>query len=218
MLIYILFLLLIFIIYKKINYTDGKFKRIKKLNKIKINNRKNLEKILDNRFTKEDEIYLLKLFNNRCFNCGKKKGLTIDHHMPLSTGYGKKLNDGSYNAVILCKKCNEKKSNLLPRKFYTKDQLKDLTDNYGIDTHNLPIKNIAKSTKSILKDMIKHDKIVEFDYLGKKIKGKPLAFYKDDKGFNKKSVLYVKIEENDFINLYVVNNIKDLRLFENNMD
>jgi hypothetical protein len=54
--------------------------------------------------------------------------------MPLSLGFGLKIDD-EYNAVLLCKKCNNKKSNLIPTKFYTNSQLKELVSTYGIKTH-----------------------------------------------------------------------------------
>jgi 5-methylcytosine-specific restriction endonuclease McrA len=46
----------------------------------------------------------------RCVYCGKEKGLTIDHVIPLSRG-GKSSFE---NCVTACKDCNSKKGNKLP--------------------------------------------------------------------------------------------------------
>lgn len=61
-------------------------------------------------------------FGNMCFNCRTEEGLTIDHHMPLSSGYALKES----NAVALCRSCNSSKGVKLPEEFYTTDQLIEL--------------------------------------------------------------------------------------------
>jgi 5-methylcytosine-specific restriction endonuclease McrA len=61
-------------------------------------------------------------FNNRCYNCGTSSRLEIDHHKPLSSGYGLTLD----NAVILCRACNASKKDKLPEEFYTEQQIATL--------------------------------------------------------------------------------------------
>jgi len=73
-------------------------------------------------YTAEDEAITLKAFNNRCFNCGSNKNLTIDHHRPISKGNPLTL----INAVVLCQSCNSSKSDKDPKEFYTRRQLKKL--------------------------------------------------------------------------------------------
>lgn len=53
-----------------------------------------------------------------CYNCGVDTRLQVDHHYPLSAGH--RLTP--QNAVLLCKKCNLKKSNKDPRQFYLPSQ------------------------------------------------------------------------------------------------
>lgn len=53
------------------------------------------------------------LFNNACFKCGEDKCLEIEHHYPLSKGFGL-LHDG-FNISFLCRSCNAiKATNFLP--------------------------------------------------------------------------------------------------------
>jgi CRISPR/Cas system Type II protein with McrA/HNH and RuvC-like nuclease domain len=54
----------------------------------------------------------------KCFKCKDKKDLTIDHHYPLSQGFGLSIS----NAVPLCRKCNSKKGIKDPVDFYTEDE------------------------------------------------------------------------------------------------
>jgi len=45
-----------------------------------------------------------------CFYCGKRKGTTIDHVMPVSRGGGNSLQ----NLVLACHECNQSKAAMLP--------------------------------------------------------------------------------------------------------
>lgn len=78
---------------------------------------------LDLQFTKQDALLVYFRFNRRCFNCGNTERLEIDHHMPLSKGFGLSIK----NAVLLCKSCNTSKADKMPEEFYTQDKLVELT-------------------------------------------------------------------------------------------
>ncbi|HAS79800.1 MAG TPA: hypothetical protein DCR90_02705 [Fusobacteriaceae bacterium] len=142
--------------------------KISKIFKIK-GKRYERHKILDLNFTHTDSKWIKVLFKNCCFNCGSKKNLQIDHHLPLSLGYGLKF-DNKYNAVLLCKKCNNKKSNLLPSKFYTLSQLKILETTYHIDTHKKKYldnsKNIAiENLIDIYEKQLQNKSLIYLNYL-----------------------------------------------------
>ena len=62
------------------------------------------------------------VFNHRCFCCGSEQALQIDHHYPLSRGFGLTPD----NATLLCKQCNVLKGNKLPEQFYSQNQLQQL--------------------------------------------------------------------------------------------
>lgn len=66
---------------------------------------------------------IFKLFNNKCFNCGGKTGLEIEHFYPLSKGFG--LFHGGFNVCVLCRGCNATKNNKHPKEFYKKDKIKE---------------------------------------------------------------------------------------------
>jgi 5-methylcytosine-specific restriction endonuclease McrA len=61
-------------------------------------------------------------FNHKCFNCGNTERLEIDHHYPLSMGFG--LTED--NAVLLCRSCNASKGNRMPEDFYPEEKLRVL--------------------------------------------------------------------------------------------
>lgn len=61
-------------------------------------------------------------FGNQCFRCGAVENLALDHHRPLSRGYGLTF----ANAVLLCKSCNSQKHNKMPEEFYTQEELNRL--------------------------------------------------------------------------------------------
>lgn len=102
------------------------FKKYKKLHadKIREHNRKRRakKKLVKENFTATQEKIVYKYFNNKCFNCGSIKKLTIDHH--------KCLDDGNpltfLNAVVLCRSCNSSKWKHSPEKFYGIEKLKYL--------------------------------------------------------------------------------------------
>jgi len=58
-------------------------------------------------------------FDHKCFKCNSMDDLTIDHHYPLSMGYGLSYD----NAVLLCRSCNSAKSSRLPEEFYSPEEL-----------------------------------------------------------------------------------------------
>ena len=70
-------------------------------------------------YTNENAKLVYERFNHKCFNCGSTNRLTIDHHYPLSLGYGLTLN----NAVLLCRSCNSSKQDKMPQEFYTQEKL-----------------------------------------------------------------------------------------------
>ena len=157
----IFFLFLVFVmIFLMLNRTPEDTVLVKRTKRHK---RNDSNRSRDNQFTKEDKEKIFRKFENRCFNCGSKKNLTIDHHYPLEKGYGLKNLDGSYNAVLLCAKCNMKKSNKMPEFFYEKDKLELLQKNYGL-------KKIEKEVYDIYK-LRDAKSFVEFSYLGKIYKG-----------------------------------------------
>ncbi len=82
-----------------------------------------------------EEIYKNKffaLFDHCCFKCGAKENpdteigypplLCIDHHIPMVLGGH--LVPG--NLVALCRRCNNKKHDLPPEKFYSQEELDKL--------------------------------------------------------------------------------------------
>lgn len=141
--------------------------------------------------------------------------------MPLSLGYGLK-NINKYNAVLLCKKCNNKKSNFLPTKFYTSSQLKILETTYNIQTHknididgykNIDIENII----DLYENSLKNKNLLYLDYLDylwnqekiSKYKLKKNTFYKFYciKG-GSLQIIYGKIKYNFFLGQVVIDSIK----------
>ena len=85
------------------------------------NNRKRraMKRAIQENYTKQDEQRTRNLFGHKCFNCGCKENLHIDHHKPLSKGYGL----DRYNAVLLCGSCNCSKHTKMPEDFYSEEQL-----------------------------------------------------------------------------------------------
>jgi hypothetical protein len=77
---------------------------------------------LDNNYSAQDEDITRQLFNHSCFICGSKNSLQIDHHNPLSSGFGLSIT----NAVLLCKSCNCTKSDKSPNEFYSVLKLTEL--------------------------------------------------------------------------------------------
>jgi 5-methylcytosine-specific restriction endonuclease McrA len=75
------------------------------------------------RYTKECEVITTEAFGGKCFNCGGKNRLCIDHNYPLSRGYALTI----LNAVVLCKICNSKKHAKLPEEFYSIEKLNELS-------------------------------------------------------------------------------------------
>ena len=69
-------------------------------------------------FSADQVQQVLEQFGARCFKCGNTETLSIDHHMPLVLGHALEFG----NAVVLCRKCNSRKKDKLPEKFYTTDE------------------------------------------------------------------------------------------------
>lgn len=187
--------------------------------------RSELKKLLDSNFSKEDKNYIMNLFHYKCYKCGNPHYLEIDHHVPLTIGYP--LKEGhNYNAVILCKNCNRKKSDSLPQEFYTDKELKILENKYNIKAHlNIDSNKINKINKILISEKIKilnkaieENKAVSFLYIemGKNqlfhdkyhIKAVPLEIYENMKFYmNHNRKFYVLKAEN-----LETNKIKDFEI------
>lgn len=85
---------------------------------------------LDAGYSDVDEQHTRDMFGERCFKCKSMSALAIDHHYPLSRGFGL----SSSNAVLLCKSCNSSKGNKWPEEFYSAAELKILAEKHGILT------------------------------------------------------------------------------------
>lgn len=199
---YVLLILLGIIIFSFLLNKPGERAILIKRDKRHKRNDRNRIKDLD--FTKEDRKIIFKKFDNKCFNCGSKKKLTIDHHYPLEKGYGLKNSDGSYNAVLLCSKCNMKKSNKMPENFYTPLQMEILEE-----VHKL--KKIQKEVYDIynLKD---ERALIDFEYLGKKYRGNIENILEEEiklMGVRNKIYIEISIEEENLI--FPLNGIKNLQ-------
>jgi 5-methylcytosine-specific restriction endonuclease McrA len=77
---------------------------------------------LEGSYSSTDETVTRNKFNHKCFICGDREDLTIDHHIPISRGGSLSLN----NAVLLCRRCNSAKNSKSPEDFYDSDQLEHL--------------------------------------------------------------------------------------------
>lgn len=73
----------------------------------------------DVQLTRDQVTELMKKFSHKCFKCQAIKDLTLDHHVPRVLGG--KLEQS--NVVILCRKCNGHKADLMPHEFYTPEEL-----------------------------------------------------------------------------------------------
>lgn len=79
-----------------------------------------------------DKKEVFKKFKNKCFKCGSKKFLTIDHHLPFSRGGLLTFT----NCVLLCRSCNSKKNAKVPEDFYNEKELNKLKK-LGVDSNSL---------------------------------------------------------------------------------
>lgn len=84
-------------------------------------NKKKVEEIY--KFTRKDIDKIFNLFDNKCFNCGSKKDLEIDHFYPLVKNFG--LSHRKFNICILCRSCNGKKKDKMPEDFFSKDKINE---------------------------------------------------------------------------------------------
>ena len=103
------------------NSANRKYKKTPK-GRIPEIRRRERKRGLDLQLTPADIVQLHVRFEHKCFNCGSTNRLTIDHHRPLSRGFGLSLQ----NAVLLCSVCNSSKCNKLPEQFYRPEQLEQL--------------------------------------------------------------------------------------------
>jgi len=69
--------------------------------------------------TEQELAFIYKQFSDCCYLCISKDNLCLDHHFPLSKGYP--LHMG--NITLLCKSCNSKKHDSLPKDFYLEPDL-----------------------------------------------------------------------------------------------
>lgn len=72
------------------------------------------KQLLDLKLSLQDIEIIYNRFSHQCFNCGSVDCLSIDHHRPLSLGFGLTIN----NAVLLCRSCNATKHDKMPEDFY----------------------------------------------------------------------------------------------------
>lgn len=79
-----------------------------------------------------DKKEVFKKFKNKCFKCGSKENLSIDHHVPFSRG-GLLIFS---NCVLLCKSCNSSKNAKMPNDYYTKEEILKL-EKLGVYENNL---------------------------------------------------------------------------------
>lgn len=94
------------------------FKGEKHPNYIKDKNRDNQR----DKLCRLDRKYIFKLFKNKCFKCGNKNNLEIDHHVPLKRGGVLSIT----NSVLLCKSCNCSKNAKMPTDFYNEKEIRKL--------------------------------------------------------------------------------------------
>ncbi len=98
---------------------SAKGKQTRLINKRRRRDRKNN---LDTQYSVMDEQFTRALFDDRCFACESRDHVQIDHHYPLSAGFGLTRD----NAVLLCRSCNASKGSSMPHEFYSPKQLQAL--------------------------------------------------------------------------------------------
>lgn len=101
---------------------------------VKALKRKELKKFFGDKLSDEEKEKIYDTFQRRCFKCGSREKLSIDHHLPLARGYPLKDREAGPNGVVLCERCNRNKGELLPQEYYEKEELKKL-ENIGINSH-----------------------------------------------------------------------------------
>jgi 5-methylcytosine-specific restriction endonuclease McrA len=74
--------------------------------------------------------FIMTKFGGECFHCRSCWDLTRDHYFPRSMGGSNDIT----NIILLCRSCNSKKNDNHPEKFFSEAQIKDLKENYGINT------------------------------------------------------------------------------------
>ena len=194
--------LILVLVYFLTNHNDEKIVLIKRESKHK---RRDRNSINDFNFTKVDKKNIFERFEYKCFNCGSKKNLTLDHHYPLEKGYGLKNSDGTYNAVLLCSKCNKKKSNKMPENFYNRNQLQILSEKYGIK------KEILEKSWDIYK-LVEEKALIEFTYLGKTYKGYAVNILNENiQLLGVRSKVYLELEIDGEKNIFPLRGVKNIK-------
>ncbi len=139
---------------------------------VKLIKRKELEIFLEDKLTPEEKNKLYENFKNRCFKCGSRNRLSIDHHLPLSKGYPLNDKKAGLNAVVLCERCNREKGDALPQKYYKREKLQEL-EKIGIKSHlyyspkriQEVEENLLSEKIKVLEESIRNMEVVRFIYL-----------------------------------------------------
>jgi 5-methylcytosine-specific restriction endonuclease McrA len=114
----------------KIKESDKKWreKNKDKVNLISLKRRERKRNLNEKSFTHQHIKQIKQKFENKCFHCGEKEKLALDHFYPLSKGFP--LTED--NCVILCKSCNSSKCNKDPRDFFSSEQINILKEKFKI--------------------------------------------------------------------------------------
>jgi len=114
-------------------YYQSEYGRISnRIKRARLRDKKDLNLKSMPKLSYKDYKYILKLFNNKCFNCNKQNGyikcktrlfpiLYIEHFYPVKKGYS--LFYDKFNICMLCHSCNKKKMNKMPNEFYSREKL-----------------------------------------------------------------------------------------------
>ena len=99
--------------------------------------------LLKENFTAQQETFVIKSFNNECYNCKSTERLHVDHHNPLSKGNPLTIS----NAAILCKSCNSSKNNKDPIDFYSWEKWIEVELKLIVNDFNWEIKKLKINVK-----------------------------------------------------------------------
>jgi len=127
-----------------------------------------------------------------------------------------------YNAVLLCQRCNNQKSNLLPTKFYASSQIKILKTTYHINSYkdqyidnfkSIDIENLIDFYENSLNNKV----LIYLDYLDYLWNHRKISKYrlKKESSYkfyylhgNKLQIIYGKIKYNFILGKIVINHTK----------
>jgi 5-methylcytosine-specific restriction endonuclease McrA len=85
-------------------------------------------------FRKKYYFDLLESYDHKCALCRKDKNkLELDHFFIPKSQYGDLMirhKEGYWvcNAILLCRSCNKKKANILPKQFFTHEKLTEILE------------------------------------------------------------------------------------------